>query len=116
MVSATALTPRPSRQGALQNPLLMVLESAGGVLADIETCVNIRYGYDIQCEVGGEDGAVARCRNGWRHRGRRTPNGPSSWNGYAAAVVSAAAVEALHSGTKTAVTLGEKTALCTDGA
>ncbi len=37
--------------------------------------------------------------------------GPSSWDGYAAAVVSDAAVEALHSGELVAVTLGEKPAL-----
>ena len=38
-------------------------------------------------------------------------HGPSSWDGYAAAVVSDAAVEALHSGDRIAVELGEKPAL-----
>ena len=37
--------------------------------------------------------------------------GPSSWDGYAAAVVSDAAVEALHSGERVAVELIDKPAL-----
>ena len=37
--------------------------------------------------------------------------GPSSWDGYAAAVVSDAAVEALHSGARITVELGESPAL-----
>jgi myo-inositol 2-dehydrogenase/D-chiro-inositol 1-dehydrogenase len=37
--------------------------------------------------------------------------GPSSWDGYAAAVVSDAAVESIKTGTRTAVQLGEKPAL-----
>ena len=37
--------------------------------------------------------------------------GPSSWDGYAAAVVSDAAVEALHAGDRIAVELVEKPAL-----
>ena len=36
------------------------------------------------------------------------PTGPSSWDGYAAAVVSDAAVEALHTGSRTTVTLRDK--------
>ena len=37
--------------------------------------------------------------------------GPSSWDGYAAAAVSDAAVEALHTGERIAVELGEKPGL-----
>jgi myo-inositol 2-dehydrogenase/D-chiro-inositol 1-dehydrogenase len=36
------------------------------------------------------------------------PNGPSSWDGYAAAAVADAALEALHSGTRTSVKLADK--------
>jgi myo-inositol 2-dehydrogenase/D-chiro-inositol 1-dehydrogenase len=36
------------------------------------------------------------------------PTGPSSWDGYAAAAVSDAAVEALHSGTRVSVELLDK--------
>ena len=143
LVSATVVTPRRSRHGGeLQDPLLMLLESESGVVVDVETSVNIRYGYDIQGEVVGEDGTVAlenaapvvvrrggtvsgRVPADWRERFLRAydvelqewvdglaagqgATGPSSWDGYAAAAVSDATVEALHSGAKVAITLREK--------
>ncbi len=143
IVSATVVTPRRSRHGGeLQDPLLMLLESESGVVVDVETSVNIRYGYDIQGEVVGEDGTVAlenaapvlvrrggtvsgRVPADWRERFLRAYDvelqewvdglaagqgaaGPSSWDGYAAAAVSDATVEALHSGAKVAITLREK--------
>jgi myo-inositol 2-dehydrogenase/D-chiro-inositol 1-dehydrogenase len=143
LVSATVLTPRRSRHGGeLQDPLLMLFETESGALVDVETSVNIRYGYDIRGEIVGEDGTVALAdtapvlvrRNGtvsgrvpedWRERfiraydvelqewvdavaAGRGATGPSSWDGYAAAVVSDAAVEALRSGTKVPVALCDK--------
>jgi myo-inositol 2-dehydrogenase/D-chiro-inositol 1-dehydrogenase len=45
--------------GELQDPLLMVLETESGVLVNVETSVNIRYGYDIRGEVVGETGTAA---------------------------------------------------------
>jgi myo-inositol 2-dehydrogenase/D-chiro-inositol 1-dehydrogenase len=147
--SARVLRPRPSRHGGdLQDPLLMVLESRDGVLVDIETSVNIRYGYDIRGEVVGEDGTVALAdsspvlvrRNGvvagrvpedWRERFIRAydvelqewvdaiaagadATGPSSWDGYAAAVVSDAVVEALHSGETIKIKMRDQPALYAD--
>jgi myo-inositol 2-dehydrogenase/D-chiro-inositol 1-dehydrogenase len=54
------LTPKRSRHGGdLQDPLLMILDTASGVLVNVETSVNIRYGYDIRGEVVGEDGTAA---------------------------------------------------------
>ena len=131
--------------GELQDPLFLLLELASGALVDVETIVNIRYGYDIRGEVVGENGTVAlgepgpvtvrAGQPGLRpgagglaravHRGlrRRVPGmdrrasrdggtfGPSTWDGYAAAAVSDAAVEALHTGERIAVELGEKPAL-----
>jgi myo-inositol 2-dehydrogenase/D-chiro-inositol 1-dehydrogenase len=143
LVSATVLTPRRSRHGGeLQDPLLMLFETESGALVDVETSVNIRYGYDIRGEIVGEDGTVAladtapvlvrhsgtvsgRVPEDWRERfiraydvelqewvdavaAGRGATGPSSWDGYAAAVVSDAAVEALRSGTKVPVTLRDK--------
>ncbi|HSK25461.1 MAG TPA: Gfo/Idh/MocA family oxidoreductase [Jiangellales bacterium] len=142
-VAATVLTPRRSRHGGeLQDPLLILLETESGVLVDVETSVNIRYGYDIRGEVVGEDGTVSladsnpvvvrrggvfsgRVPEDWRERFLRAydvelqawvdvvasgggATGPSSWDGYAAAVVSDAAVQALHSGTRTAVQMRPK--------
>jgi myo-inositol 2-dehydrogenase/D-chiro-inositol 1-dehydrogenase len=143
IAAARVLVPRRSRHGGdLQDPLLMILEMAGGAIVDVEISVNIRYGYDIRGEVVGEDGtaalgelsAVAVRRAGqlatpvpadWRERFIRAydvefqewidsiaagigPVGPSAWDGYAAAVVSDAGVEALHSGERVTVSLADK--------
>jgi myo-inositol 2-dehydrogenase/D-chiro-inositol 1-dehydrogenase len=143
IAAASVLIPRKSRNGGeLQDPLLLVLETADGVLVDVEISVNIRYGYDIRGEIVGENGTaalgdtgtVALRRNGqlatpvpadWRERfllaydtefqewidsivdGGR-PVGPSAWDGYAAAVVCDAGVEALHSGKRVEVSLPER--------
>ena len=51
---------RNSRAPAhLLDPLLVMLEMAGGALVDVEVSVNIGYGYDIRCEVVGEGGTAA---------------------------------------------------------
>ncbi|HST67035.1 MAG TPA: Gfo/Idh/MocA family oxidoreductase [Mycobacteriales bacterium] len=44
--------------GTLHDPLLLVLETAGGVLVDVEVAVTVGYGYDIRGEVVGETGTV----------------------------------------------------------
>lgn len=145
IVAARVLKPRKnSLGGELEDPLLLVFETNSGALVDVETSVNIRYGYDIRGEVVGESGTAAlgdfspvtvRTNNGftgrvpedWRERfiaaydtefqewidGVRDGGtyGPSSWDGYAAAAVSDAAVQALHSGERVAVKLAEKPAL-----
>jgi myo-inositol 2-dehydrogenase/D-chiro-inositol 1-dehydrogenase len=60
IAAARVLVPRRSRHGGeLQDPLLLILEMAGGALVDVEISVNIRYGYDIRGEVVGEDGTAA---------------------------------------------------------
>ena len=145
-IAATqVLVPRRSRNGGeLQDPLVLLLEMASGLLVDVEISVNIRYGYDIRGEVVGEDGTAAlgeaspvrirragqaadRVPADWRERFAGAYDvelqewvdavagagdlGPSSWDGYAAAVVSDAAVEALHSGERVAVELIDKPAL-----
>ena len=53
-----------SHGGELQDPLLMILETDSGVLVNVETSVNIRYGYDIRGEVVGEDGTAALADTG----------------------------------------------------
>jgi myo-inositol 2-dehydrogenase/D-chiro-inositol 1-dehydrogenase len=133
---------RNSHGGELQDPLLMILETEGGVLVNVETSVNIRYGYDIRGEVVGEDGTAALADRGpivvrqggsvsgrvpadWRERfvaafdaefqewidvigSGDAPNGPSSWDGYAATVVCDAGVEALHGGARVAIEMVDK--------
>jgi myo-inositol 2-dehydrogenase/D-chiro-inositol 1-dehydrogenase len=53
-ISVTAA--RPSRHAAARRPLLLVLESAGGVVVTIEAFLDARYGYDVQAELVFEEG------------------------------------------------------------
>jgi myo-inositol 2-dehydrogenase/D-chiro-inositol 1-dehydrogenase len=143
IVAASVLKPRRSSQAAegLQDPLILLLEMANGVLVDDELFVNARYGYDVRGEVVCETGTVALAdvsevtvRAGNRHGGRvpvdwrdrfiraydtelqewlnavaaGTSTGPTSWDGYAAATVTDAALEALRTGERTAVTMPER--------
>ena len=142
IAAATVLVPRRSRNGGeLQDPLVLLLEMASGLLVDVEISVNIRYGYDIRGEVVGEDGTASlgeaspvRVRRAglasdrvpvdWRERFVRAYDvelqewvdavagdgelGPSSWDGYAAAVVSDAALEAMRTGARVPVSLADK--------
>jgi len=59
-VSARVLYPRNAARshGKLRDPQVVVLETKKGVLIDVEVFVNCHYGYDIQCEVVGEDGTA----------------------------------------------------------
>lgn len=59
-VSARVLYPRNTARShsKLRDPQVVVLETAKGVLIDVEIFVNCHYGYDIQCEVVGEDGTA----------------------------------------------------------
>jgi myo-inositol 2-dehydrogenase/D-chiro-inositol 1-dehydrogenase len=60
VTAARVLIPRRSGNGGdLQDPLLLILETAAGVLVDVEISVNIRYGYDIRGEIVGENGTAA---------------------------------------------------------
>jgi len=143
VVAAQLLTPRRSGLAAaeLQDPLILVLEMANGVLVDIEAAVNISYGYDIRGEILGETGTIELAesspiiikRNGlyagrvpadWRERFIRAydielqewieavtaghSTGPSSWDGYAATVVTDAGIEASRSGQRATVTMREQ--------
>jgi myo-inositol 2-dehydrogenase/D-chiro-inositol 1-dehydrogenase len=143
IAAATVLTPRRTRQAAegLQDPLILLLETAGGVLVDDELFLNARYGYDVRGEVVGETGTVALAdvsevivRSENRHLGRvpvdwrdrfiraydaelqdwlnavaaGTSTGPTAWDGYAAAAVTDAALEALRTGQRAAVSMPER--------
>src|SRR4029077_9259276 len=56
LIAVRVQAAKPNRHGGdLQDPLLMTLETETGVLVNVETSVNIRYGYDILGEVIGED-------------------------------------------------------------
>ncbi len=130
-----------TRGGELNDPLMIVLRLRGGAVVNIETSVNIAYGYDIRGEIVGETGVVTmaetntvvvKSRGGfsgrvpedWRERfvraydvelqewldacARGDVTGPSSWDGYAAAVATDAGLAALRSGTWAPIVLREK--------
>lgn len=60
ITAVRVLTPRRSSLGGdLQDPLMLLFELSSGVLVDVETSVNIRYGYDIRGEIVGEEGTAA---------------------------------------------------------
>ncbi|MBA4491719.1 Gfo/Idh/MocA family protein [Paracoccus sp. S1E-3] len=146
-VSARVLFPRKAARAhdGLRDPQVVVLETAKGVLIDVEIFVNCHYGYDIQCEIVGEDGIArlpepmaiqtrlnAMLQNpiltDWKDRfvdsydielndfiraaGRGTASGPSSWDGYVAAITSDACVTAQGTeGEAVAITLPDRPAL-----
>jgi len=145
VAAATVFRPRRnSRAGALQDPLLILLEMRGGAVVDIEVSVTVAYGYDIRGEIVGETGTAGLAesnpvvvkRDGafggrvpadWQERFLRaydlefeawlgaaacgTAAGPSAWDGYAATVVSDAALQALRAGTRQTVSMRERPAL-----
>ena len=146
-VSARVLFPRKAARAhdGLRDPQVVVLETAKGVLIDVEIFVNCHYGYDIQCEIVGEDGIArlpepmaiqlrldAKLQNpiltDWKDRfvdsydvelndfikaaAKGTAAGPSSWDGYVAAITSDACVVAQGtSGEAVAITLPDRPAL-----
>jgi myo-inositol 2-dehydrogenase/D-chiro-inositol 1-dehydrogenase len=61
IVRVTVLTPRPSGLApeGVRDPQLVLFETHGGLIADVEAFVNAQYGYDIRCEVVGETGTLA---------------------------------------------------------
>src|SRR5262245_3327961 len=50
--------------GGQQDPQLMLLHTADGVLTTVESLLNARYGYDVRCEVIGDRGSVALSHGG----------------------------------------------------
>lgn len=146
-VSAQVVFPRRSSHShaKLADPQIVLLETKKGVRIDVEVFVNCRYGYDIQCQVVGEEGLAnlpeplaivtrkeAKLQNAiltdWKDRfvdsydvelkdfleaaARGTASGPSSWDGYVAAITSDACVEAQEkTGQIVPISLPERPAL-----
>ena len=126
-------TPRSSSLAAagLSDPRLLVVETAGGVLADIEIFVNAQYGYDVRCEVVGETNtarlapapAVSDFRDRFADAYRRQLQawvtavtdggvcGASAWDGYAAGVTAQTCLQAAEERCTVAVTLPQRPAL-----
>jgi myo-inositol 2-dehydrogenase / D-chiro-inositol 1-dehydrogenase len=132
IVSTTVMTPRATSRAAegMRDPQLLILETEGGVLVDVEVFVNAGYGYDIRCELVGESGTLSLEpvvtpgfleRFGDAYRRELTdwvdavsdggPRGPSAWDGYAASAVADACLQSLASGRPVAVELAARPAL-----
>ena len=133
---------RPLHPGQGVPGQIVVLETKTGILIDVEIFVNCHYGYDIQCEIVGEDGTArlpepmavqtrlgAKLQNAiltdWKDRfvaaydveisdflkaaALGTAAGPSSWDGYAAAIASDACVAAQDTeGSPVAITMADR--------
>ncbi|RMC33207.1 Gfo/Idh/MocA family protein [Paracoccus alkanivorans] len=146
-VSAQVVFPRKSGHAhdRVADPQIVLLETAKGIRIDVEIFVNCRYGYDIQCQVVGEEGLVslpdpmavtlrkeARLQReiltDWKDRfidsydvelqdfitaaAKGTAAGPTSWDGYVAAISSDACVEAQEkSGQIISISLPDRPAL-----
>ncbi|WP_110649068.1 Gfo/Idh/MocA family protein [Salinicola peritrichatus] len=131
--TAQVVFPRKTRHAhsKVEDPQIVLLETIQGVRIDVEVFVNCQYGYDIQCDVIGEEGIAHlpepqsltfrqagqhsnEVLQDWKKRfgdafdvelqafidgvANGTVDGPSSWDGYAAAIASDACVKAQESG------------------
>ncbi|MET8677634.1 Gfo/Idh/MocA family oxidoreductase [Streptomyces sp. NPDC004647] len=146
ITAVTVLRPTPSSGApeALSDPQLVLFETSGGSVVDVEIFVNCGFGYQVQCEAVCESGS-ARVGDGhalvsntagrwggdidqdfvtrfedaydrevqrWVDATRRgTVEGPSTWDGYAAAAVCEAGVRAQATGARTVTSLIERPAL-----
>jgi myo-inositol 2-dehydrogenase / D-chiro-inositol 1-dehydrogenase len=129
IVSTRVLSPRMTRRArhGVRDPQILILETEGGVLVDVEVFANAGYGYDIRCELVGEEGTVSlesEVTPGFLERFADAylaeltdwvdavadggPRGPSAWDGYAAAAVADACLESLASGREVAVELATR--------
>ncbi|GKU81930.1 Gfo/Idh/MocA family protein [Niallia sp. NCCP-28] len=58
--SVQVLFPKKNKYAhqGLRDPQMVILETETGIIINVEISVNCQYGYDIQCEVVGEEGIV----------------------------------------------------------
>ena len=125
-MAATISSPSSQAPAGLRDPQLVLLETASGVLVDVEVFVNARYGYDVRCELVGETGTLrlgeqvdpdfrARFATAYRRELEAwvggLGNGPNAWDGYAANAVADACLESLVSGERADVELAQRPAL-----
>lgn len=59
IVSASVISPRASRLAPGRQPQFIVLETASGIVVDIEVFVDCGYGYDVRAELVCEKGTVS---------------------------------------------------------
>jgi myo-inositol 2-dehydrogenase/D-chiro-inositol 1-dehydrogenase len=84
IAAVTVLKPRVSSKAAagFNDPLLVLLEMASGVIVDVEAMVNAGFGYDIRGEVVCEDGTVELSESAGalvKTAGRVSGRVPANW-------------------------------------
>jgi myo-inositol 2-dehydrogenase/D-chiro-inositol 1-dehydrogenase len=84
VVSAQVFSPRRTSHAAenLQDPILLMLTMANGVIVNVEAAVNIAYGYDIRGEVLGETGTIELAESSKviiKREGRYSGRVPNDW-------------------------------------
>ena len=62
-VAATVISPRASRKAPGRQAQLIVLETASGIVVDVEAFVDAGYGYDVRAELVCESGTVSLAPN-----------------------------------------------------
>jgi myo-inositol 2-dehydrogenase/D-chiro-inositol 1-dehydrogenase len=70
IAAVTVVAGRPTRNApsGVRDPQVVLLETAGGVLVDVESFLRAQYGYDVRCEVpGGDRDACAPAAGGDPH-------------------------------------------------
>ncbi|MFF1832428.1 Gfo/Idh/MocA family protein [Paenarthrobacter sp. NPDC058040] len=74
--------PRSTSEDTRQDPQVFHLYTADGVLTIVDVFVNARYGYDVRCQVVGEQGSMemARPQQTTLHHGLQQSHGyPGDW-------------------------------------
>ncbi|MFD6184550.1 Gfo/Idh/MocA family protein [Streptomyces goshikiensis] len=140
-VSVLSPTPSSAAPEGLRDPRLVLLETSGGAIVDVEIFVNCGFGYQVQCEAVGESGSarigdghamVVQSAGRWggeiaqdftvrfadaydrqlrrwvAQAARGRAEGPTAWDGYAAAAVCEAGLTAARTGVRTVVQLTER--------
>lgn len=84
IAAVQVLKPRVNRKArsGFDDPLLLLLEMAGGVIVDVEASLNAGFGYDIRGEVVGEDGTVELAESAAvisKRDGRYSGRVPADW-------------------------------------
>jgi myo-inositol 2-dehydrogenase/D-chiro-inositol 1-dehydrogenase len=62
IAAVRAIRPKGRGQEKPGDPVVMILETEGGVLADVEVFINARYGYEVRGELVCEEGTIDLAR------------------------------------------------------
>jgi myo-inositol 2-dehydrogenase/D-chiro-inositol 1-dehydrogenase len=84
IVAVTALNSARKGVGPLRDPLMLLVELEGGILADVELFMNAAYGYDVRTELVCENGTMDLNRpspNMRRSAGGQSRSFPDDWRG-----------------------------------